>query len=104
MSLMNWLDRSILGPFRKPPRKPRGKSSSCRRTYRPRLEALEGRLAAATNISVIATGVGNLDHFLTANQGTITTAADPGDTKASLSEAALQSVGAEVPINIAATN
>jgi hypothetical protein len=53
---------------------------------------------------VVATGIGNLDHFLTATQGTISTAADPGDTKATLSEAALQSVGAEVPISIAATN
>jgi hypothetical protein len=56
------------------------------------------------NINIIATGVGNLDHFLSATQGTITTAMDPGDTKATLSEAALQSVGAEVPISIAATN
>jgi hypothetical protein len=104
MSLINWLDRSLLARLRGTPRTRRAKSIACPRPYRPRLEALEGRLAPAVNISVIATGVGNLDHFLSPTQGTITTALDPGDTKATLSEAALQSVGAEVPISIAATN
>ena len=99
MSLMNWLYRSVPS-LQKPLRQGRPLSFRCR----PRLETLEDRLAPAAHISIIATGVGNLDHFLTATQGTITTADDPGDLKATLSEAALQSVGAEVPINIAATS
>jgi len=72
--------------------------------YRPSLEVLEARLAPATNITILASGVGSLDHFLSATNGTITTAEDSGDTGATLSKTALQGVGAGVPINIAADN
>ena len=68
------------------------------------LERLEDRLAPATNISIItgAAGAGTLDHFLSATQGTITTADDPGDTAATLSVGALQGVGPGVNVSIAA--
>jgi hypothetical protein len=104
MALTNWLARSVSGQVRKQRRKSRPDSISRRCLYRPRLEALEDRFLPAVSITVIPTGIGNLDHFLTATNGTITTANDPGDTKATLSLAALQGVGAEVPINIAATS
>jgi len=38
-------------------------------------------------------GAGDLDHFLNANNRTITTANDPGDSTATLSTGALQGVG-----------
>lgn len=57
---------------------------------------------AATNITIIASGTGNLDSFLSASNGTITTANDSGDTSATLSKAALQAVGAGVSISISA--
>jgi hypothetical protein len=66
------------------------------------LEALEGRLAPAANITILATGTGTLDHFLSATKGTITTADDPGDTAATLSAAALKGVGPGVDVSIAA--
>jgi hypothetical protein len=66
------------------------------------MERLEDRLAPATNITIIATGTGNLDHFLSASNGTITTANDPGDTAATLSVGALEGVGPGVTISITA--
>jgi hypothetical protein len=73
-------------------------TSSCR----PCLEELESRLAPAADITILATGVGNLDHFLSATNGTISTTDDSGATNATLSKAALQSVGAGVSIDITA--
>jgi hypothetical protein len=77
-----------------------------RRAVRLELERLEDRLAPATNITVIAgaAGAGTLDHFLSATNGTITTANDPGDTAATLSTGALQGVGPGVAIRITADN
>src|SRR5690348_3966725 len=69
-----------------------------------RLEALEDRVAPATNITIVATGVGTLDQFLSPTNGTITTADDTGDPAATLSAAALEAVGAGVIISIAADN
>jgi hypothetical protein len=69
------------------------------------LERLEDRLAPATNITVIAgaAGAGTLDNqFVTVTPGMITTADDPGDTAATLSLGALQSVGPGVTISVAA--
>jgi hypothetical protein len=68
------------------------------------LERLEDRVALATNISIItgAAGAGTLDQFLSATQGTITTADDPGDTAATLSTGALASVNSTTNISIAA--
>jgi hypothetical protein len=70
------------------------------------LERLEDRVAPATDITIVsgAAGTGTLDHFLSANNGTITTAQDPGDTNATLSVGALESVGAGTNISIAADN
>jgi hypothetical protein len=94
-------NRLIVGELQKHLRRP--KSAPSRSSYRPRLEALEDRLAPATNIIVIPTGIGNLDHFLSATAGTISAADDPGDTAATLSATALHGVGPEVPISITAT-
>jgi hypothetical protein len=97
---MSFTKRLIIGDLQELPR--RSKSVPGRSSYRPRLEALEDRLAPATNITVIPTGIGNLDHFLSASAGTITAADDPGDTAATLSATALHGVGPEVPISITA--
>ncbi len=82
--------------------------TSSRRSSRfrcpPCLEILEARLTPASDITILATGVGNLDHFLSATNGTITTTDDVGDTNATLSITALQSVGAGVEIDIEATD
>jgi uncharacterized repeat protein (TIGR01451 family) len=69
--------------------------------HHPLLEHLEDRLAPAANITIVpgAAGTGSLDHFLSAANGTITTAGDPGAT---LSTGALAGVGPGVPISIAA--
>jgi hypothetical protein len=69
------------------------------------LERLEDRLAPAINITVVtgAAGTGNLDHFLSASQGTIAVTDDPGDMAATLSTGALQGVGSAVAISITAS-
>ena len=74
--------------------------------WRPGLEHLEDRISPATDITVVlgAAGTGNLDHFLSATNGTITTADDPGDTAATLSVGALTAIGSAVAISIAADN
>ena len=81
--------------------------TSSRRSNRlrcgPCLEILEARLAPAADIAILATGVGSLDHLLSAKNGTITTSDDPGDLTASLSITALQNVGAGIQIEIEAT-
>jgi hypothetical protein len=71
---------------------------------RPELEPLEDRVAPATNITIVvgAAGTGGLDHLLSATQGTITTADDPGDTAATLSTGALTGVNSTTNISIAA--
>ncbi len=62
--------------------------------------------SALTQITIFAgaAGTGTLDHLLTATNGTITPADDPGDLPATLSTGALQRVGAGVPISITADN
>ncbi len=78
--------------------------------WRPWLERLEDRIAPATDITVVLgmAGTGSLDHFLSATNGTITTADAPGDTAATLSSGALAEVGSGpvgsgTAISIAAT-
>ncbi len=66
-----------------------------------KVESLEDRTVPASTITIIDSGVGSLDGFLSATDGTITTAdggADPG----TLSRAALANVGPTVSISIAA--
>src|SRR5262249_7177861 len=78
MALFTWLQRLSRGivTHNKSGGTRLGRSRSS--GYRPRLEELEARLAPATNITILASGVGSLDHLLSATNGTITTAADPG--------------------------
>jgi hypothetical protein len=105
MSLSQWF-RFLLTRKHKTTPSLKVRSAGSRRYYcRSRLERLEDRLAPATNIAIVsgAAGAGNLDHFLSATQGTITSATDPGDTAATLSTGALAGVGAAVNISIAAT-
>jgi hypothetical protein len=84
---------------------PRTSSRRSRRLHcLPCLEILETRLTPAIDITIQATGIGTLDHLLSATNGTITTSDDPGVTNATLSMAALQSVGAGVEIEIDATD
>ncbi len=68
------------------------------------LESLEDRHYRSATITVIAgtAGMGTLDQFLGANDGTITTA-DGGNTNGTVTVGALQNVGAGVNLNIAAT-
>jgi hypothetical protein len=99
-TLRKWLDRwSRLFEGRKPSRRTPAAN-------RPTLERLEDRLAPANNITVIvgAAGTGTLDHFLTASNGTINVSDDPGDNAATLSQGALQGVGASINISIAAAS
>ncbi len=102
MSMMTWLRRLLKGTGTRNARAEARPSRSRWQRCRPWLEMLEGRLAPATNITIIASGVGTLDHFLSASNGTITTADDPGDTAATLSVGALQGVGPGVTVSIAA--
>ena len=75
------------------------------RAARVLIEPLEARRLLATDISIIsgAAGTGTLDHFLSATNGTITTANDLGDTGATLSTGALAQVGSTISISINAT-
>ncbi len=75
------------------------------RAVRVLIEPLEARQLLATDISIIsgAAGTGTLDHFLSATNGTISTAQDPGDTSATLSTGALTQVGSTISISINAT-
>src|ERR1700722_13173360 len=103
MSLLSWL-RRMARPSRKNNRN-EGKRSHSKWDYStPRLEALEDRIAPATDISVIAgvAGAGTLDSFLSASNGTITTANGVGAQ--TLSVGALQGVGPGVTISITASN
>src|SRR5580692_4711896 len=99
-----WLQKLIheVAVRKYPPRASSRRSS--RLSCLPCLEILETRLTPATDITILATGVGSLDHLLSATNGTITTADDVGDTNASLSITALQRVGAGVEIEIEATD
>jgi len=69
------------------------------------IESLETRMLFAADITIIsgAAGSGTLDHFLSATNGTITTAEDSGDTTATLSTGALTQVGSTISISINAT-
>jgi FG-GAP repeat len=82
----------------------RSHKSQCSNKRRLLLERLEDRTLPATNITILSSGVGTLDHFLSASNGTVTVTDDPGDLAATLSAAALQSVGSGVPISISADN
>src|SRR6516162_1150583 len=103
MLLFSWLHK-LTRKNKRATRRPARQALSRWNRSRPWLEPLEGRLAPATNITVIsgAAGTGTLDHFLSASNGTITTANDPGDTAATLSVGALQGVGPGVSISITA--
>src|SRR5262245_28550902 len=71
------------------------------RHLRPMLEVLEGRLAPASIITVVPTGTGSLDGFLSPTDGTITTS-DGGNTPGTLSVGALKGVNSNVDISISA--
>jgi hypothetical protein len=69
----------------------------------PRLEVLEGRLVPASIITVVPTGTGTLDGFLSPTDGTITTS-DGGNMPGTLSVGALEGVNSNVDISISALN
>src|SRR5262245_30097749 len=73
--------------------------------FRPALERLEDRLVPASSITIIpgTTGAGSLDGFLSAADGTIATA-DGGAVAGTISSGALAAIGANVDINITATD
>jgi hypothetical protein len=66
-----------------------------------KVESLEDRSVPASTITILDSGIGTLDGFLSATDGTITTA-DGGTDPGTLSRAALANVGPTVSITIAA--
>src|SRR4051812_30781120 len=80
-------------------------SRTAGRPHRPaprlRFEPLEDRALPATVITILDSGVGTLDGFLSPTDGTVT-AADGAGNPGSVSRAALQAVGPAVPISISA--
>ena len=88
--------RMVSRLFRKPLAKP-----VVRRVPSLRIESLEDRVVPATVITILDNGVGTLDGFLSATDGTITPADDAG-IAGTLSRAALQGVNPGVNISITA--
>src|SRR5438270_8703344 len=85
-------------------RRDKRKERDRRPRFAPRVERLEDRTLLATSITVVpgVAGTGTLDGFLSATDGTITTA-DGGAAPGTLSSGALAGVGANVDIDIAAS-
>src|SRR5262245_42332786 len=74
---------------------------SLTRRCRPAMERLEDRTVPATIITILDSGVGSLDGFLSATDGTIDIT-DGGAAPGTLSRAALEGVNSNVNISITA--